>query len=443
MAKQTATADTPLPALRVGEHVTQGPNELYCLSPRPLPLGLAQVADVGRLVRRKDAATMDLMQGVSRNGMLAWGGAAGWMLIFIVFIFFFAMAVSFLAGDAFTWWEAFGIWGGAAYAALLFLVVTGLVYPDAILKGTPPVRFHRQRREVAFVVQHPGRRVWLPSPRNDILFGLWFALFTFSGGFAIIGFGFFVSPRFSLIMLICHVLILPSLFVGYSAFYHWCRRRAGWVRETVFVPWEDVVAVATRNVSFTLGGATGLGWHLTILPPDPARPGYSLAGAGISTSVGGLPGAMIQWELIRRYMEEGPEAVPQSADDYSVAWYRQYMAWEKERHTRKGKRFWWYRLKRWLELAYFASWYTEYRLEHVLPKAAPPGWLQEWSRSLPENQWASPSRELTQLSAQVRAAYERGDAFIALGPIEQRFGSASQQAPKASYRSVPFAAYTG
>ena len=443
MTADESTANQPLPALRVGEHLTEGANELYCLSPRPVPLDLPDIADVARLVLRKGAATLDLMQGGPLNGMLAWGGGvAVWVLLFFVFLFFFAMGTSLLSRGVFSWWEALASWGGGFYLAILFCGMTGLVFPDALMTGTPPVRFHRQRREVAFVVQHPGRRVWLPSPRHDLMIGLWFALFASSGGSAIVGINIF-GPYFSLIMLVCHVLVLPGLLFGYRAFYGRCRRRAGWVRETVFVPWEDVVAVATRNVSFTLGGATGLGWNLIILPPDPERPGYSLAGAGISASVGGLPGAMIQWELIRRYMEEGADAVPERADDYSVAWYKGEMARQRERHASKGKRFWRYRMGRWMELAWFASWYTEYRIEHVLPKAAPKGWLAEWSKPLPENEWARPSRELTELSAQVRAAYQRGETFIELGPIEERFGNRAGDRPRVAYRSVPFAAHQG
>ncbi|WP_152478328.1 hypothetical protein [Halomonas sp. THAF12] len=245
-------------------------------------------------------------------------------------------------------------------------------------------------------------------------------------------------------MAITHLVILPALAIGYVALYRGVRRLAGWRKETVFVPWEDVVAVATRNMAVTVGGPAGIGWQLHILPPDPERPGYSLAGAGISANVTSLQMAMMQWEQIRRYMEEGPEAVPERADDYSVAWYKEEMARQKRRHEREGKPFWRYRLGRWMELAYFASWYTEYRVNHVLPKAIPKGWVEEWSKPLPESDWASPSDELTELSRQVEAAYERGETFLDLGPVEERFGqSGAGETAKAAYRSVPFAAHVG
>ncbi|RTQ99929.1 hypothetical protein [Halomonas nitroreducens] len=97
-----------------------------------------------------------------------------------------------------------------------------------------------------------------------------------------------------------------------------------------------------------------------------------------------------------------------------------------------------------MELAYFASWYTEYRVNHVLPKAIPKGWVQEWSRPLPESEWTQPSAELTELSRQVTAAYERGETFLDLGPVEARFGQSNVgEAPKPAYRSVPFATNVG
>jgi hypothetical protein len=282
------------------------------------------------------------------------------------------------------------------------------------------------------------------------MYGFWFAFFSMSGMTTLIGLGFlgseekFLGPTGITWMAMLHLVVLPALAVGYVALYRGIRRLAGWRKETVFVPWEDVVAVATRNMAVTVGGPAGIGWQLHILPPDPERPGYSLAGAGIEVGVTGLQMALMQWEQIRRYMEEGSEAVPERADDYSVAWYKDEMARQRRRHEREGKPFWRYRLGRWMELGYFASWYTEYRVNHVLPKAIPKGWIQEWSKSLPKEDWAQPSEDLSELSRQVTAAYERGETFLDLGPVEERFGHANAgETPKPAYHSVPFAAHVG
>ncbi|MDR5860465.1 hypothetical protein FZZ93_18045 [Halomonas eurihalina] len=447
MTTQAKEQDASGIALRVGEYLTRGPNELYALSPKPIPLGptAGAGADVGRLIYRRDEATLDLLHNVSRNAMLAWGGAAVWMMFALLGVFLF-VAFGAVTGAS-SWLEAWGMWGGGAYMAILLFTVGGLWLPDLWIRGNAPVRFHRQRREVAFVVEHPGRRVFLPSPSAHLMYGFWFALFSMSGAMAVFELGDLgdvEKTSHTLFFLGLHLLFFPALAIGYVALYRGIRRLAGWRKETVFVPWEDVVAVATRNMAVTVGGPAGIGWELHILPPDPERPGYSLAGAGISANVTSLQMAMMQWELIRRYMEEGPEAVPERADDYSMAWYKDEMARQRRRHEREGKPFWRYRLGRWMELAYFASWYTEYRVNHVLPKAIPKGWIEEWSQPLPEAEWAKPSEELTDLSRQVEAAYERGKTFLDLGPVEERFGqSGAGEVPKAAYRSVPFAAHSG
>ncbi|EWH00062.1 hypothetical protein [Halomonas sp. BC04] len=58
----------------------------------------------------------------------------------------------------------------------------------------------------------------------------------------------------------------------------------------------------------------------------------------------------------------------------------------------------------------------------------------------PREQWAKPSRQLSELSEQLRAVYQRGESFIELGNIEQRFGVEAVQTPRSTYRILPFAA---
>ncbi|QFT84218.1 hypothetical protein FIU88_04420 [Halomonas sp. THAF12] len=122
MTIQTKEQEASAMSLRVGEHLTRGANELYALTPKPVPLGpTAGVgADVGRLVYRRDGATLDLLHNVSRNGMLAWGGAAVWMMLAFVGVCFFVVFMVFYGG--FTWGDALGIWGGGPIWRFCFLL---------------------------------------------------------------------------------------------------------------------------------------------------------------------------------------------------------------------------------------------------------------------------------------------------------------------------------
>lgn len=107
---------------------------------------------------------------------------------------------------------------------------------------------------------------WLRGVRESFPFGF---MLLHVGGFAF----FFVYPPL-------YDLICPL-----------CKRE----RRTALVPWEDVVAVCGCNPCLGPGGITGfLGWNFVLLPPAPERPGYTLPGAGIIASVGGLPGALTQ-----------------------------------------------------------------------------------------------------------------------------------------------------
>ncbi|WP_230086381.1 hypothetical protein [Halomonas sp. 328] len=240
-------------------------------------------------------------------------------------------------------------------------------------------------------------------------------------------------------MLLLHIASLAFLPL-YPHFYDFCRKRAGQERQTVLVPWEDMIALAVFNPSLSAGAVTGFGWNFALLPPDPERPGYTLPGAGIVVGVGGLPGALAQWEYIRRFMEEGPEAITPSAQEWGLEWYDAYVAREKAACERTNDMARWrrFRRKRRWEHARLAHWYTEYRMKHVLPKAVPQDWLAEWSKPLPKAQWAKPSRQVSELSEKLRAAYQRGEQFIEMGDIEQRFGVEAVPAPHSAYRTLPF-----
>ncbi|MCC5881011.1 MAG: hypothetical protein JJU25_00035 [Halomonas sp.] len=246
---------------------------------------------------------------------------------------------------------------------------------------------------------------------------------------------------FPLTVLLIHIASLAFLPL-YPYVYDFCRKLAGQERHTVLVPWEDVIAVCGFNPTLSVSAVTGFGWNFALLPPDPERPGYTLPGAGIVVGVGGLAGALAQWEYIRRFMEEGPEAITPSAREWGLEWYDAYVAREKAECERTNDIARWrrFRRKRLWEHARFAHWYTDYCVKHVLPKAVPRDWLAEWSRPLPREQWAKPSRELAELSEQLRAAYQRGEKFIEMGDIEKRFGVEVSPSPRSAYRTLPFAA---
>ena len=314
--------------------------------------------------------------------------------------------------------------GGGLYFIILFAFVVGIIAVNLVLRRMPPIRLNRQRREVAFVVEPPGR-FWLPAPHNLWMVSIVGTASAIPGGMGIIEIGEWLRgarESFPMGLMLLHISAMAFLFV-YPPLYDLICRLCKRERRTVLVPWEDVVAVCGFNPSLGPGAVTGFGWNFALLPPDPERPGYTLPGAGIIVSVGGLPGALAQWEYIRRFMEEGDEAITPSAKEWGVEWYNTYVAREKAECERTNDPARWrrFRRKRLWEHARFAHWYTEYRMKHILPKAVPKDWLEEWSKPLPESQWAKPSTAVKELSEHLHAAYQRGEKFIEMGDIEKRF----------------------
>jgi hypothetical protein len=432
------TPNKALPPMRAGERESRAGGEQYCLSPLPLPVNSEYAVDVAHIDVRHDDATMDIRQGASPDSMMT----AGHMLsVGVVAMMAFFLVVWVGIGGFPPDPQLAAAWGGGLYFVVLFTFVAGIVAVNSVLQRMPPIRLHRQRREVAFVVDPPGR-FWLPAPHNLWLISTVGLALSASGFMGLIEIGEWLRgarESFPVGFLLMHVGGFAFFFV-YPPLYDLICRLCKRERRTVLVPWEDVVAVCGFNPNLGPGAVTGFGWNFALLPPDPERPGYTLPGAGIIVSVGGLPGALAQWEYIRRFMEEGADAITPSAKEWGVEWYDAYVAREKAECERTNDSARWrrFRRKRLWEHARFAHWYTEYRMKHILPKAVPRDWLAEWSKPLPKSQWAKPSQAVSELSEHLRAAYQRGETFIEMGDIEKRFGVTVPKAPHASYTTLPF-----
>lgn len=428
-----------LPPMRAGDRESRSGGEQYCLSPLPLPTDSGHAVDVAHIDVRHDDVTMDIRQGASPDSMMTAGHVLSGLMLFMngLGLLLFVIAV---AKNSF-YEMAFIGWGGGLYTGFLFVFILSVVWMNTLLKRTPPIRLNRQRREVAFVVNSPSR-FWIPAPQNLWLVSAFGAIAMGSGLMVVVELGDWLrgaKDLFPLTVFFIHTSSMAFLFV-YPAIYDVLCRLFKRERRTVLVPWEDVVAVCGFNPSLGPGAVTGFGWNFALLPPDPERPGYTLPGAGIMVGVGGLPGALAQWEYIRRFMEEGADAITPSAREWGVEWYNAYVAREKAECERTNDPARWrrFRRKRLWEHARFAHWYTEYRTKHILPKAVPSDWLAEWSKPLPESQWAKPSAALNDLSEHLRAAYQRGEEFVEMGDIEKRFGVAVPKTTPASYPTLPF-----
>ncbi|MGP8288599.1 hypothetical protein ACT3XE_19345, partial [Halomonas sp. AOP7-C1-8] len=395
--------------------------------------------DVANIDVRHDDVTMDIRQGASPDTMMTAGHVLSGLALFMNGFFLVVFCMAIIKNTAYS--QVLAFWGGGLYFVFLYIFILGIIWINTLLKRIPPIRLNRQRREVAFVVE-PSGRFWLPAPQNLWLMSTAGLAAAAAGFMGLIEVGEWLRgarPSFPVGLTLLHIGALAFFYI-YPPVYDAICRLLKRDRRTVLVPWEDVVAMYAFNPGLGPGAITGFGWSFALVPPDPQRPGYTLPGAGIIVSVGGLPGALAQWEYIRRFMEEGAEAITPSAKEWGVEWYNAYVTREKAECERTNDPARWrrFRRKRLWEYARFAHWYTEYRTKHILPKAVPSDWLAEWSKPLPESQWAKPSQAVTELSDHLRAAYQRGETFVEMGDVEKRFGINSIKFRQTPYPSFPF-----
>jgi hypothetical protein len=178
-------------------------------------------------------------------------------------------------------------------------------------------------------------------------------------------------------------------------------------------PWEKLVAyIETRQ---DIGpGLMATHTVLTLAIPKPDDPESALAAASIN--VGHETAGLAQWECIRQFMENGPEACPDPKEDETLAHYK-----AKCRQARKemallpwlGKK-----VGDWFFQRYLAHIITERRIKTLALKRLPEE-LKAWSAPLPKEQWAQPSEALQNLNQQLTRAYERGLRFTQMGPVSE------------------------
>lgn len=180
-----------------------------------------------------------------------------------------------------------------------------------------------------------------------------------------------------------------------------------------FYPWEKLVAyIETRqDIGPSLMATRTV---LTLAIPKPDDPESALAAARIN--VGHETAGLAQWECLRRFMEDGPEACPDPKSDDTLAHYK-----AKCRQARKemsllpwlGKK-----VGDWFFQRYLAHIITERRIKTQALKSLPKE-LDSWSAPLPKEQWATPSEALQSLNQQLTRAYERGLRFTNMGPVSE------------------------
>jgi hypothetical protein len=189
-------------------------------------------------------------------------------------------------------------------------------------------------------------------------------------------------------------------------------------------PWEKLVAFieTQQNVGLSLMATHTF---LTLAIPREDDPETALASARIN--VGHETAGLAQWECIRCFMDEGPDACPDPKQDETLAGYK-----AKCRQARKDMPLlsWlWKKVGDWFFHRYLAHIITERRIKSLAVRRLPEE-LKAWSKPLPESQWAKPSETLKALNEQLTQAYERGLKFTRMGPVSEWQAGSVGKPPK-------------
>jgi hypothetical protein len=407
------TQTSPEPGWEAGVRRTTKDGRLLALSPEPVTTG-ERAVDVGAWIRRKTDGWLDL-----QNGNLLFGAEFALMflsLTILVMMGGLAMTVDYYLGhNELTWIPLLGLGG----MNLLITIPWGLYMHflgNKAVKETPPVRLNRQRREVAMPRWEGGGEFKLPFWNESAGFIAYMVL-AFSIGAVFTPFmleGASEEYVRTLFTIFVTVLTIEILVIGTYLFIA-LRLKKKHDPKLVYeiYPWEKLVAYIETRQDI---GPSLMATHtvLTLAIPKPDDPESALAAASIN--VGHETAGLAQWECIRQFMENGPEACPDPKEDETLAHYK-----AKCRQARKemallpwlGKK-----VGDWFFQRYLAHIITERRIKTLALKRLPEE-LKAWSAPLPKEQWAQPSEALQNLNQQLTRAYERGLRFTQMGPVSE------------------------
>ncbi len=407
-----------------GSRRTSREGQLLALGPKPVTTDQSAV-DVTGWIRRKTDCWLDMQGG---NWLFGAEFALMFLSLFALMILFaLVVTIDAYLDDGVVTWIPLGVVGGMNLLVTLpwgaYLHFLG----NKAVKESPPVRFNRQRREVAIPRWTEGQAFKMPF-WNDNAAGI--AYITYIGTIAAVIAPFTLegeSPEYIrlLVTIFVAALVVETLVIGIYLFIAFRLKKKHDPRLIYEIyPWEKLVAFIETQQNV---GPSLMATHtfLTLAIPREDDPETALASARIN--VGHETAGLAQWECIRCFMDEGPDACPDPKQDETLAGYK-----AKCRQARKDMPLlsWlWKKVGDWFFHRYLAHIITERRIKSLAVRRLPEE-LKAWSKPLPESQWAKPSETLKALNEQLTQAYNGGLKFTRMGPLSEWQAGSGGELPK-------------
>lgn len=409
--------------LQAGQRRQTETGNILALSPLPVETG-ADASDPVQWIGRKNDNWLDLQGG-------NWVFAAELSLMFLSLACLTTILVGFL--PSLIKWSDWGYfsWGPPLFVSMLHVFLTlpwGLVIyfrANKELKESPPIRLNRQNRQVAIPSWvSSGKEVKIPLWGESLFSWVYILYF----GTLVMIITPFISDEpmdaygwafveYGLIALIIESLIfVPYLLIGLKL-----KKKHAPRLEYVYYPWEKLVAYIEKRDNI---GPTLFTEQVTLIlaVPDPDDPETALAATSIN--VGHETAGIAQWESLRRFMEDGPEACPDPQNNDTLAHYKE--SCRKARKEKSTGAWLWKKVGDWFFQRYLAYKITEWRINKLMPRSLPQG-LHEWSKSAPEEEQAKPSAELKKANQQIRALRKKNPRLTPQQLLEEFYRSSREQ----------------
>ncbi|WP_165856462.1 hypothetical protein [Marinobacter sp. JSM 1782161] len=419
------------PAWEPGLRRTVKNGHILALSPVPATTA-ARAVDVNHWLRRKSDVWLDL-----QGGNLLFSAELSLMFLSLSFL-------TIMAGIGLT--TAIGVeQGRLKWDMPLFVFICNLLVSlpwglyvhfqaNQAVKNAPPIRLNRQRRQVAIPRwtedQVTNLRFWGKKSGIRVYLLLVFTCVSvFAPLFQDVG-----SPEYTrtLVASSLTVLVIELLLVGVYVLYGLrLKQKIGSRIVYEIYPWEKLVAFIENqtNLGPNLMTQTAV---LTLAIPREDDPETALAAARIN--VGHETAGLAQWECIRRFMEDGPDACPDPRNDETLANYKANC--RKARQEMSFLPWLGKKVGDWFFQRYLAHIVTERRSRKIALKGVPDE-LKAWSESLPESQWAQPSETLQKTNERLSKAYARGLNFAEMGPLSQWADGAEEKQQRGGRKGRP------
>jgi hypothetical protein len=385
-------------SLQAGERRQTETGDILALSPLPVETG-AEASDPVQWIRQKNNEWMDL-----QGGNLVF--AAEFALMFLSLAFLTTILVGIL--PSLIKWSDWGYfsWGPPLFVLVLHVFLTlpwGLVIhfrTNKELKESPLVRLNRVKRQIAIPRWGGGQDVKVPFWGEGAWIGI-YVIYMFTIFALLVPLTEdkpFDDYQQAYIFWSWVVFGIENLiFIPYIATAIYFKKKHAPRLEYVYYPWEKLVAYIEKRDA--VGPALFTEQvMLTLAVPDPDDPETALAATSIS--VGHETAGIAQWESLRRFMEDGPEACPDPQNNDTLAHYKE--SCRKARQEKSTGAWLWKKVGDWFFQRYLAYKITEWRTNKLMPRSLPQE-LHDWSEPVPGEEQAKPSEELQKANRQIRA----------------------------------------